>query len=348
MMFPPEIFEKITLHAKSENVSEAFDVFLSQRTRDKLFPRQLMYAPVQSGKTAQVIKELVKPTPCIQVLLLQNSLLMLKQMKQRLIDSGVEYHIVSNNTPNVEARVLLVIKNKSRLNAFKKMKVENYNLFVDEADQSINNKLVISLEQDAEKVVHITSTPYNLPANYNKVIKAPVHKGYRGVASLRVNKIDDAISEFSQCDAGIMLSTIHRTVADMNQQGMRLSIKLKDVPIIQLNSRKTYVLNGRRMFLGNWSISKIIDFFETSPKLVIIAHKIANRGLSFVSSDYKRHITHQVCITGNNITNFMQKLRILGVHPDVSEELNVYVDDTDAFEDYKEKVLNFDVDTLAK
>ena len=72
------------------------------------------------------------------------------------------------------------------------------------------------------------------------------------------------------------------------------------------------------------SVSQIIDMFSAHKHIIFIANRLANRGVSFVSSDYKRHLTHQVTKFNKNKSKNLQSLRILGVYND-SPSLNLYL-----------------------
>ena len=48
--------------------------------------------------------------------------------------------------------------------------------------------------------------------------------------------------------------------------------------------------------------------------IIFIANRLSNRGLSYVSSDYNRHLTCQITRIRSNVTSFFQSLRILGIY----------------------------------
>jgi hypothetical protein len=119
------------------------------------------------------------------------------------------------------------------------------------------------------------------------------------------------------------------------------------VPIVLLMSNKKLFLNGKVKILRNISINKIIDNLSNNNHIIFIANRLSNRGLSYVSSDYKRHLTHQITKVKAKTTNFLQSLRILGIYQNKPKlTLVINKKDKQRFQKHLEFVTSFDPDTL--
>ena len=123
------------------------------------------------------------------------------------------------------------------------------------------------------------------------------------------------MNEFLKIPIGMMLINRLHHIIDMKTLANKLSNKHKHIPIILLSCKKTVYLNNKQIDISCNNISKIIDIFKDFRHIVFIAHRYASRCISYVSSDYTRHLTHQV-LRMKGLTNFMQSLRICGVYND--------------------------------
>jgi hypothetical protein len=93
------------------------------------------------------------------------------------------------------------------------------------------------------------------------------------------------------------------------------SLSREKVSYILLSSKKKEYENGmEKKRINEKSISKIIDSYLLKGKIVFVANRLSNRGLSYVSSDYKNSINYQYINykKGQNGQNVLQKLRIFG------------------------------------
>lgn len=343
---PLELVEDIALIARCPNVTKALGPYMSQYIIDKLSKRVLIYGRVQQGKTKELFKFI--DTEHTTVLALPNSLLILKQYIERLDRNGVKFQIVGRDMGEVTEKVLIFIKNKSRLAHLKKFNLGRYRLIVDEADQ-YQVQDIIELDRRAYKVVHVTSTPFSLSASYDRVIQVKNVEDYYGIDSLRVRDISHAYFDFLHAQNAMMLSTLFCTVFEMRMYALELArrAELEGVPVVLLNQEKSMIVYGRETRIpSRMSITEIIDSLGAYSHIVFVAFNAANRGLSFVSSDYTRHLTHQETRVSRNMTVFLQSLRIQGIYTD-NPGLQVYLakDDMPTFEKYKQRVLEFNPDS---
>ena len=87
-----------------------------------------------------------------------------------------------------------------------------------------------------------------------------------------------------------------------------------------------YHFNGDGHYFTNYSISEVLqllldDLEHTHTHISIIAGHLASRGISFVSTDYRLHLTDQYFYAAKNThgENLLQSLRILGCYNDNTE-----------------------------
>lgn len=107
------------------------------------------------------------------------------------------------------------------------------------------------------------------------------------------------------------------------------------------------LLNNQKRYVKQKSISKIIDSLQEHKHIIFIANRLSNRGLSYVSSDYTRHLTYQITRVRTSITSFLQSLRILGIY-NCKDNLNLEL----VINDHEEKLFkkhvkflnNFDIE----
>jgi hypothetical protein len=115
------------------------------------------------------------------------------------------------------------------------------------------------------------------------------------------------------------------------------------IPIVLLTSEKVLYLHNQIKNIKEKTISNIIDSLIKHQKIILIANRLSNRGLSYVSSDYTRHLTHQITRVRRNVTSFIQSLRILGIYNDKPKlVLIIPENDKKIFEKYKKIVNDFD------
>lgn len=229
------------------------------------------------------------------------------------------------NDYNTHSKVVIVMNNASQYSKFKPP--ELFSLIMDESDITGNNPLV-SL---ATNQYHVTATPFKYKAIFDQIKQIKPPDNYYGIQQTeyfaKTYKQHDTdyspiFSDFTSNDGGILLINEFPYVSQMNSQALSLS-KQYDLPIIVLSTQKKLYLKGKTKLIKQTNISSIIDSFKEK-HIVIIAHRMANRGLSYVSSDYKKHITHQIFGEWLSITSFLQKSRIFGVYKD-SPTLKVYL-----------------------
>ena len=328
-MFPQDIFDLIAIFSGQYNVLHTFK--LTPQVYNAFFQKNvsLVYGQVQSGKTAMIMR-LIQNSPLRTVLIIQNSLLVFKQYMQRFALNHIQFETVHHR--NHHAKVFILMNNSSQyrkfLNSYDNTK---FSLFMDESDITHNNPLV----HLATNQFHITATPFNYSNIFDRIIRIQPPHNYYGIErvqflpktydSLLNTDFEPIIQDFISTSHGILLINQFAFVSQMNSAALELS-NLYDIPVIVLSTVKKVYIRGKFKFLRLDNISDIIDSFNQS-HIIIIANRMANRGLSYVSSDFKRHITHQVFGHFYNITSFLQKSRIFGIYNDFPS-LKVYLPPT--------------------
>jgi len=313
-MLPQDVLDIISVFSGRYNVIQT----LSPRIFHKFYTKHisLVYGQVQSGKTSMIIK-LIQQSQLQCVLIIQNSLLVLQQYIQRLTDSRVSFQTVHDT--HFHAKVIIVMNNSSQFQKFLAFKPPNFALFMDESDLTQHNPL-LSLSTNH---FHITATPFKYPQMFNRIIRIDPPHNYYGIERVQLlpkTYIDThtdflpIIQDFTTNSGGILLINQFSAISEMNAAALHLSNKC-DLRIVVLSTVKKLYFKGRSTTIRLDNIQSIIDSLPYK-HIIIIANRMANRGLSFTSTDFKRHITHQVFGDFNNITSFLQKSRIFGVYND--------------------------------
>lgn len=330
MSLPTELIDKIVLYTNDLNVANALENYITQYVFDKMEKNILIHGDVQSGKTNEIIKVLKKPryVNVPKVLVIQNSILVLKQYIEKLQQNKIDFQIITKETKTINKNVIVLLNNSYRYNYFNKFNIDKYILILDESDQCI-----ISCKLKSYKTIHVTATPFNYPkklrVDFDQIIKIKSkednNRKYYGIEDLIIEQNDSLpIDDFLSTKNGMMLINRYNYIDEMKSCSLSLSIKYPDVPIILLTYDKFLYLNNQITKIKEKSINKIIDSLKNYSHIIFIANRLSFRGLSYVSSDYKRHLTYQITKVRTNPANFLQSLRILGIY-DKNKELKLII-----------------------
>ncbi len=314
---PVEIMDKIVLLTEDARIAHALKDKISQYALNRIEKNVLIYGDIQGGKTNEIIKYIRENELDTKILVIQNSLLVLSQYEQRFKSQNVDYQIVDKNTEKITKKLILILNNKYRYSYFQKVEPLKYILMLDESDQTILS-CRLKAHVNVYKTVHITATPFN-KLSYDRYIKVQQNENYYGINDLNINlnKTDDEIKyvkKFTETETGIMLINKYSYVGQMTNCAKKLSDEFTNIPIVLLTSDKILYLRKNKKIIKHKSISKIIDVLKEYPHIIFIANRLSNRGLSYVSSDYSRHLTWQITKIRVNVTSFLQSLRILGIY----------------------------------
>ena len=323
-MLPQDVLDLIAVFSGRPNVIHTLK--LTPQVYNSFYQKtvSLVYGQVQSGKTAMIIK-LIRNSALPCVLIIQNSLLVLKQYMDRFALNGISFQTV--NDSYLHENVVIIMNNSTQYQKYMSFKrPDKFSLFMDESDLTRDNPLVPL----ATNQFHITATPFNYLPIFDKIITIDTPANYYGIERVQFlpktyKKDTDyapILSDFTASSGGILLINEFSLVSDMNNAALALSNKC-DLHIIVLSTIKKHYFKGRSTTIRLNTIQAIIDSFPHK-HIIIIANRMANRGLSFTSSDFKRHITHQVFGNFSNITSFLQRSRIFGVYND-SPTLKMYL-----------------------
>jgi GTPase SAR1 family protein len=313
-MLPQDVLDIISVFSGMYHVIQT----LSPHIFHKFYTKHisLVYGQVQSGKTSMIIK-LIQQSQLQCVLVIQNSLLVLQQYIQRFSACRISFQTVRDT--HFHAKVIIVMNNSSQFHKFLALQRTKFALFMDESDLTQDNPLVPL----ATNQFHITATPFQYQPIFNRIIRVDIPHNYYGIERVQIlpkTYIDTQtdflpiIRDFTTNSGGILLINQFSAISEMNDAALLLSNKC-DLRIVVLSTVKKIYFKGRSTTIRLDNIQSIIDFLPFK-HIIIIANRMANRGLSFTSSDFKRHITHQVFGDFNNITSFLQKSRIFGVYND--------------------------------
>jgi hypothetical protein len=353
LSLPTELLDQIVSLSQDLKFAKILRNYISPSVYNSIDSNEsniLVYGQIQSGKTNAIINIITNPfyNTITKVLVIQNSLLVLKQYQQRFKNSNLDFQIINKNTKSITSNILLLINNSFRYKYFKKLNLNKYILLLDESDQTIKN---CPLNSNAYKTYHITATPFNKTPQilYNTIYKIKPPNQYYDVNKLNVIKNTNHISiinEFLKVPTGIMLINKWIYVKEMTYFTNHISKIFPHIPVVLLTSDKILYHNNTTKHLSNsHSISQIIDSLSDYPHIIFIANRLSSRGLSYTSSDYKRHITHQISKSKYNITSFLQSLRILGVYSN-SPKLYLFIDKIHIFAKHIDFLSKFNLKSL--
>jgi hypothetical protein len=319
----------------------------------------LIYGQVQSGKTAKII-EYVKNyrSDVPKILVMQNSLSMLKQYTMCLKANNISYKVINKSSAKEELgqeKVLLTMNNKFRMSALSKYidknkyKFNKFNMILDESDQYLKNMSKNIMFNKAKHVLHVTATPFKYQTNLKYkskfevdevIMLKPKNDSYLGINDVKIiekilplpttdsnilNEICNIINlDFNLKSEGIMLLTCFRFVSVMRSSALSLSLRYTRIPIIVLSTKTTVYLGGLTGVIKDNNVKNIFDKFKKYSHVIIIANRLSNRGINYTDSTYTRHITHQVLLASSNYTSFLQKCRIFGLRNQITIQPVIY------------------------
>ena len=287
--------------------------------------KTLLYGPVQSGKTDAIIQTLQNPrfSGLNKVLVIQNSLAVLKQYQQRLNSHGVSFHVVGPKSHKLASLptndVLLLINNRHRYAHYLKMpcKPTDYIALMDESDMYCGGSHHVA--NNARAQFYVTATPfhkaYKAEGFFNKVSKIKPTENYTGLKDVvfSYKELPEAMTEFIGVSTGMMLINSITRVTRMAFLAQELTALYPNTPILVLTAKKWVYLGGVRTHIKETKISELIDRYVSHSHIIFIANRLSLRGLSYTSSDYSRHLTHQYSnFSKIPVTNCLQKMRLLG------------------------------------
>jgi len=298
--------------------------------------RILIYGQVQSGKTAAILDAIQKPLydNLHKIIVIQNSLLVLKQYQQRLAEAGFDYQVVDHKTRDIHANIVILMNNRARYDRFLKYidyKTFRYVLFMDEVDSYEGGS-----HPFAARAIHeyyVTATPfrksYKTPHFFHTIQHVSVSPEYKGLRNVTVEYDDGPIASsivdkfVRTTDTGMLLINAHSRVQKMKSLANELTHMFRDVPIVLLTTERRIYHDGKvdntyTASLATKPISVIIDRLNSYPHIIFIANRMSLRGLSYCSSDYTRHLTHQYSDfrKGITVSNSLQRMRLLGKYKD--------------------------------
>lgn len=304
----------------------------------------LLYGEVQSGKTNKITHYIqYYPITTLKVLIIQNSLVMLSQYKNVLDKLSIPFCCISKeNEENVynNEKVIIVIHNKFRMKALSifmsRNKLANYSLILDESDQYYRKIINQKICAEAKHILHVTATPfiYKRLKIFHDVVKIKPKENYVGINKINIVEIPivfeenvsrnlkkfketkEIVADFITAPrGGMMLINWAHQVNDMKFIGSNLSKLYPNVPIIVLTTVSKLYYNQKIVNIKVKNIQMIIEQFSMNSHIIIIANRYSTRGLNYTNHNYTRFITHQVIFENKNVTNFIQKCRILGNRP---------------------------------
>jgi hypothetical protein len=330
-MLPSELLALITLYTGDRVVASVLRQYMTPEVYRSILltkRRILIYGQVQSGKTAAIMDVIENPlyTGITKIVVIQNSLLVLNQYRARLKAATIPFQVIDKSTRSVDKEVVILMHNQYRNKHYNNIidKPQKYIVIMDESDSYGTHQL-------AENAIHeyyVTATPhhplYKIPDFFHRIQNIDPPEQYQGLEDVNIQYDDSSvgqivgqfINETSQ-SGGIMLINCFRLVAEMQFTAKMLSQIFPKIAFVTLNSKRRLYIGQNECAIRCRSISKIIDKLRDAKQIVFIANRMSLRGLSYTSSDYSRHLTHQYSdLLNKNVTISLQRMRIFGIYND--------------------------------
>jgi hypothetical protein len=289
--------------------------------------KKLIYGEIQSGKTAKIIDEVQRVNLPV-ILIIQNNQLVREQYKLRFREAGVPLQVICKSTTALTERVVVLMNNKNQLAKYMALNPpKTYAILLDESDLTQFHPLCAN----ASVEIHVTATPFRYKPNmFDEVEFVEQHPDYCGLDKVQLKPIPKVIDYLSivhefRASRGILLINTFTRVEQMRTTAMNISSAHPTVPVLLLTTEKGVYRNRVFTRLRGNRLNQILDQYTEESHVIIIANRMATRGISFSNSAHTTHITHQVS-NPNTLTGFLQKCRILGVYPD-RPQLTLYIDE---------------------
>lgn len=352
-----DLFTHILSYLEQKQLKKLFPRLKNNVHYDYICPttHTLIYGQVQSGKTHKIMNYIKHyKRDYTKILIIQNSILILKQYIINLMKNNITFKIINKtsvkDTYNNE-QVLITLTNKFRINYLMKYLktnkyiIKNYCLVLDESDQYIKRISKYSLFKEAKNILHVTATPFvfNKKFMLDNMSSIDIKENYIGInnvdiTEIQVIKITEQHSYFTrlkECvysiiandfmlkQEGIMLITCFNKILDMKGEAGRISLIHPKAIVIVISSVIGVYINGvLRMKIKNKNLQKLFDHFRGH--VILIANRLSNRGFNYTNSTYTKHLTHQISVSSDDHTNFLQKCRIFGLRPTDSVKPMLY------------------------
>jgi len=130
------------------------------------------------------------------------------------------------------------------------------------------------------------------------------------------NNINTIIEEdFIQKKEGIMLITCFRFVSEMKSEAIRISNRYSKSIVLVISSN-IYAYRNGIIYITQKNKNLQSLFNKFNGHIILIANRLTNRGINYTDTTYTKYITHQISLSSNNHTSFLQKCRIFGIRPE--------------------------------
>jgi hypothetical protein len=317
---------------------------------DQTEEHQYVFGEVQSGKSNEIISYILWSIFVCKrrvLVVVRNATSDSEQLWRRL-----SYFVKGVHLEHILKKVKIILMNKIRISAYLGKSRKAYNICVDEADLIIRTdsseptefeQLMGELIERSKHATFITATPYALfvraarigvalPSVF-KMIPGANYKGLKQIEHVHVESrsaevrngqpdlnIPQIYDEFLAKEHGIILHNVTRVNKTQNlvAKELRGLYTREQFEVIVFNGQ-SIILHGTRGKYAK-SISVALQQLKDAgvSHVCIIAGAMADRGVSFVSSDYEWHLTDQyytppVSAHSESVT---QAIRLFGCYND--------------------------------
>lgn len=318
-MLNADILGRIALFSGKHTVIQTLRKHICPTLYDSFYrhTKKLIYGEVQSGKTAHIITEIRYSKHPI-LLIIQNSRFVQKQYETRFRAAGISFQLVHKTTIALTARVVVLMNNKFQFSKYKSLNPPKmYTILMDESDLTQHNPL----RANAISEIHVTATPFRYKPNlFDEIQFIDKHPNYCGLDKVTLKPCSEEENYYTVTadfitSRGILLINSFTRIESMKTVALNLSSVHPTIPVILLTNEKRVYMNRVFTQIRAKSINTLLDRYTDEPHVIIVANRMATRGISFTNTARTTHITHQIT-KANTITGFLQKCRILGVYTD--------------------------------
>ncbi len=317
---------------------------------DQTEDHQYVFGEVQSGKSNEIISYILWSILVCKrrvLVVVRNATADSEQLLRRLT-----YFVKGVHLERALKKVKIILMNKIRISSYLARSRRNYNICVDEADLIIRTdsseptefeQLMGELIERSKHTALITATPYALfvraarldlalPSVF-KMIPGVNYKGLKQIQHVHVDSRSSEVrngepdpnipliyNEFLSKDHGIILHNVTRVNKTQNlvAKEVRSFYTREQLEIIVFNGQSITLYETRGKYAK--SISEALQKLKDAgiSHICIIAGAMADRGVSFVSTDYEWHLTDQYYTppVSAHLESMTQAIRLFGCYND--------------------------------
>lgn len=349
LTYPPKVYKKILALDIAGCLESQFLKRFNTYTKENI----LLSGSVQSGKTHELLCYCwwsIYITNRHVIFLTRNIKSDILQLRER-IDMFNTSIVKDERFFIKDERITIILANNYQIDkVYKIIKDRKYNLCIDECDLCIksfdnSSKMETSfkdLKANAKHIVGATATGFAtlaLDKTISSVFKLENPLNYYSINDINIKIVDgssrkiflDIYSHLMKKSNFFILHNVSRYTVDHDIIALAINNMFPEIVTIIFNWKGTVVkINADEYrYTRSVPLSRILQSLKKYKYISIISGDLASRGLSFVSDDFKLHLTDQYFDPSlfTHGEKLIQGLRILGKYNDLPK-LTLWCSDT--------------------